>query len=242
MADTQYTSPNPSKAALFADWINDQVRVDGETFEGGKDVRRLKLSTILARCGWARRSDQRMERLAAMLSERGLVATPPLTDRELTVDGWVRFSRRPPPVPVQTPPSEADLIKYLHANHRHIEPLDGYGPNIVREESRPSGKRPDLIIKDAARRRWLVIEVENKGLANHEAPLQLLDYMREIKDRELPAGWEIEGMIISAAADPHHVQMLMDAKAPGPVHWLTFTMQVELQRAPGSVEASGERE
>lgn len=183
-----------------------------------------------------------MEFLAAMLSERGLVATPALTDRDLTPDGWVRFSRLPPSVAVQTPPSEADLIKYLFANHRHIEPLNDYGPNIVREEARPSGRRPDLIIKDAARRRWLVIEVENKGLANHEAPLQLLGYMREIKERELPAGWEIEGMVISAAADPMHVEALMGLNAPGPVHWLTFTMQLELRRAPGSVEITDERD
>ena len=78
-----------------------------------------------------------------------------------------------------------------------------------------------------------MIEVENKGVKNQEAPAQLLDYMSEVKAKLLPDGYDIEGMIISAEADPGHVELLMAAQAPGRLHWLTFSMQLALQPVPG---------
>lgn len=226
------------KIGEFVEWMDGRIRHDGDRDESARDVRQLKLSTVIAKCGWANRSASRMELLAARLGERGLHCDPPLTTEDLDRDHRIRFSRMLPPVPVQTPPSEKDLIAYIKANHRLIPPLDQYGPGIEAEYKLPSGDRVDLLIKDVRRRRWLVIEVENKGAKNREAPAQLCDYMAEVKAKLLPDGYDIEGMIISAEADPRHVELLMAAQAPGRLHWLTFSMQLQLQPAPGSVRAA----
>ena len=181
-----------------------------------------------------------MELLTALLGERGLHCDPALTTDDLSRDHWIRFSRMLPPVPVQKPPTERDLIAYINANHRLIPPLDQFGPVIEAEYRLPNNGRVDLVIKDARRRRWLLIEVENKAAKNREAPAQLCDYMAEVKEKCLPDGYEIEGMIISAEADPVHVELLMAAHAPGRLHWLTFSMQLQLQPAPGSVAAASD--
>jgi len=59
--------------------------------------------------------------------------------------------------------------------------------------------------------------------------------MSEVKAKVLPDGYDIEGMVISAEADRRHVELLMAAQAPGRLHWLTFSMRLQLQPAPGSV-------
>jgi len=228
------------KIGEFVEWIDERIRRDTDRDEAARDFRQLKLSTVISRCGWSNRSAARMELLTARLGERGLHCDPPVTTEDLDRDHWIRFSRMLPPVPVQTPPSEKDLIAYIEANHRLIPPLDQYGPEIEAEFRLPSGDRVDLVIKDVRRRRWLVVEVENKGAKNREAPAQLCDYMSEVKAKLLPDGYDIEGMIISAEADPRHVELLMAAQAPGRLHWLTFSMQLQLQPALGSVGVSAE--
>ena len=228
------------KIGEFVEWIDERIRRDTDRDEAARDFRQLKLSTVVSRCGWSNRSAARMELLTARLGERGLHCDPPVTTEDLDRDHWIRFSRMLPPVPVQTPPNEKDLIAYIEANHRLIPPLDQYGPEIEAEFRLPSGNRVDLLVKDVRRRRWLVIEVENKGIKNREAPAQLCDYMAEVKAKLLPDGYDIEGMIVSAEADPHHVELLMAAQAPGRLHWLTFSMQLQLQPAPGSIGVSAD--
>ncbi len=228
------------KIGKFLDDIDGRIRRDTDRDESARDVRQMKLSTVISSCGWSKRSASRMELLTARLAERGLHCDPQLTTEDLERDQWIRFARMPPPVPVQTPPSEKDLIAYLHANHRLIPPLDQYGPAIEKEFKLPSGNRVDLLIKDVRRRRWLVIEVENKGIKNREAPAQVCDYMVEVKAKLLPDGYDIEGMVVSAEADPSHVEVLMTTPAPGRLHWLTFSMRLQLQPAPGSVASPDE--
>jgi hypothetical protein len=225
------------KISEFVESMDQRIRRDGDRSESARDYRQLKLSTVISRCGWSNRSAARMELLTARLGERGLHCDPSLTTEDLDRDHWIRVSRMLPPLPVQTPPTERDLIAYIQANHRLIPPLDQYGPVIGAEYRLPSGRKVDLVIKDARRRRWLVIEVENKGAKNREAPAQLCEYMAEVNGKCLPAGYEVEGMIISAEADPRHVELLMGAPAPGRLHWLVFGMQLQLQPAPGSVQA-----
>ena len=236
MTARKRVSQGPSRAALFVDWIDEQLRSEGEISDDGRDQRKMRLSTLLARCDWERRSDQRMLALSAMLSEREVYATPALTDPSLEATSWIRFGRRLPPMPSQTAPSERELINYIHANHRLIEPLNTYGDRCDKEVSLSNDMRVDLVITDTGRRRVLVIEVEKKGDANREAPLQLLDYMREFQRGRLKPGWEMEGMVISEAAKPEHVRSLMalGELAPGRLHWMTFSMQLVLHIAPGS--------
>ena len=238
MATRKRASQKPSRAALFVDWIDEQLRSDGEISDDGLDQRRMRFSSLLARCDWERRSDQRMLALSAMLSERGIFTTPALTDPGLDATSWIRFGRRLPPLPSQTAPSEKELINYIHANHRLIEPLNAYGNRCDKEVALANEMRVDLLITDAERRRVLVIEVEKKGDANREAPLQLLDYMKEFKRSRLKPEWDIEGMVISEAAKPDHVKSLMALRdlAPGRLHWMTFSMQLQLHVAPGSAQ------
>ena len=199
------------------------------------DVRRLKLATIVSRCGWRKRSSPRMEYLAASLSAAGLSCQPALTDEDLGLADWVRISRALPAVPTQSAPAERDVISYIRVNHRLIPPLDGLGTDVTSEVLLPSGRRVDLLFKDPKRKRWIVAEVENKGLRNWEAPLRLLDYLKEISAKMLPAGYEVEGMIISSDADPDHAARLPSICTPFRVQWLTFRMSLQLQHAPGSV-------
>jgi hypothetical protein len=223
------------KVGDFVEWIDGRIRRDSDRDEGAHDVRRLKLSTVLSRCGWSNRSVSRMEHLTARLGERGLHCDPPLTSDDLARDQFVQFSRMLPPLPVQTSPLEADLIRYLAANAPKISPLDQYGSDITTEYPLPSGQRIDLLFKDKRRRRWLVVEVENKGKNNQQSPAQLHGYMTEVRDKVLPPGFDVEGMVISPDADPAHVEVLMTMNAPGRVHWLTFSIVLQLQPAPGSV-------
>lgn len=243
MATRKRASHGPSRAALFVDWIDEQLRADGEISDDGLDQRRMRLSSLLARCDWERRSDQRMLALSAMLSERGIFSTPALTDQSLDATSWVKFGRRLPPLPSQTAPSEKDLISYIHANHRLIEPLNAYGSKCDKEVSLANEMRVDLLITDGERKRVLVIEVEKKGDANREAPLQLLDYMNEFKRSRLKTGWNIEGMIISEDAKPDHVSSLMALRnvAPGRLHRMTFSMQLQLHVAAGSPKSQPTR-
>lgn len=108
MAATTPNHTDPTTAEQFVAALDEQIVSADETDPGRAKRLRFKLRTVIERCGWDRRSSQRVKLLESRLAEFNLHISHPLTDPYLDVDDFIHFSRRPAAIP--TKPSNARPI------------------------------------------------------------------------------------------------------------------------------------
>jgi hypothetical protein len=199
----------------------------------------------VSRCGWKQRTAQRMRLLEARFRERHVFCAPSISDLTLPRDAWISLQRDPPALPLQRMPTERVLEEYIAKNWRLITPLSVYGSadpsktRVTRQFRLPSGECVDLLFEDRSGKRWIVLELKNQSTKS--AVTQLIGYMNQIVDSgQLPAGYSIEGMIVSPVVDPTQVSLLQSANTPGSVQWLQYETELRLVPAQGSVGQDGE--
>jgi hypothetical protein len=237
-------SVSEKKLAQFVHEVDGLIRSDGEPAQRPDAIRR-KLSVLVSRCGWRNRTEPRMRLLEARLRERHVYCAPSISNMELPRDAWISLQRDAPALPVQRMPTERVLEEYLANNWRLIKPLSGYGSldpsktRVTRQFRLATGECVDLLFEDRSGKRWLVLELKNQSARG--AVAQLIGYMNQIVGSgQLPAGFSIEGMIVSPVADPTQISLLQSAVAPGPVQWWQYETELRLVPAPGSVGCDGD--
>lgn len=223
----------PNKKALsFADDLNLRLWSPSNNGESTRDTVSHRLDVVLERCGYAKRSKVRLEYLQRLLTSMGIIPTPSLTTDGLERDERIRFSRSEPPVVGQRFQNEKELQRFIKENVDRLEPFKGYSLTGT-EYTLKNSERIDILLENESTKTWLVIELEKEQ--KDESPVQLLRYMNEVQERSLPAGYRIEGMIISGRPRPEQIQVFNMTVYPGPVQWIVYTVTLSLAPAEGSV-------
>lgn len=144
---------------------------------GKPETTRRKLSTVLAQCGWKKRSPERLTELVALLGDKGLFSNPDILEINLPLDTSVTFGREPPTPLGQTIHPERALGYVLSRYPRHLQEavpdlghLKLYSGGAKPERTfylRDKAVKPDLVFTSASGR-WLVCELET-GSPNRKA-------------------------------------------------------------------------
>lgn len=70
--------------------------LDRKSASDSHPVARRKLSTVLSKCGYGRRHKNWLEELHRELADAQVFFDPDVTDMDLGLDTWIRFTREPP--------------------------------------------------------------------------------------------------------------------------------------------------
>jgi hypothetical protein len=221
------------KCSSFVDDLAERLGLEGDG-EKAVDAASHRLDVILQRCGWTSRSKRRLELLQRLLSAHGIVATPPVDTEGLERGERIRFTRTPPPISGMAFTKEVDLQRFLAENVERLAVFRGF-KLVATEYLLPNDSRVDMLLENRAEQRWLAVELEKTQ--KDESPVQLYRYMVEIRDRKLPAGYRLDGMIISGRPHPAQIAAFRSMSYPGDgeVRWLEYRVQIDLVDLDGTV-------
>lgn len=223
--------PN-EKVLMFAADLNSRLWSPSNNGESTRDTVSHRLDVVLERCGYAKRSKARLEFIQRLLTSMGIIPIPSLTTEGLERDERIRFGRSEPPLVGHQFNDEKALQRFIKENVERLEQFGGY--SLLRTEYiLKNGDRIDVLLENATKKTWLVVELEKEQ--KDESPVQLLRYMNELRERSLPAGYGIEGMIISGRPRPEQIQVFNTTSYPGPAQWIVYTVTLNLAPAEGSV-------
>ena len=222
------------KTTKFLDDLDARLWSENNKGDHAKETVSHRLDVVLRECGYAQRSKTRLEYLQRLFTSRGMIPSPALTTEGLEREERIRFSRSEPAVVAQSFRNEKALQAFLAENVKRLEQFRGYELKQT-EYHLKTGDQIDMLLENRKRKTWLVVELEKDQ--KDESPAQLLRYMREVKEHRLPAGYTVEGMVISGRPRPEQVEIFKTAQYPGKVQWLVYSIRLELTPAEGSIIA-----
>lgn len=203
-------------------------------------IERRKLRTLTEACGLKRASPQFLDRLRQQVADAGLFTDPDLGDRGLRSDDYVRFAAQPFPAERTFFPSEAALQKFVKLA---IEQRVGIFRNLQLVSKRraersievilPSRKRIDILCEERTKSGvGALVAVELKREYDRGAPVQVLEYMDELK--RLNPGRQVKGMIIEGSAGMADPSIVQFAASKG-IRWHVYDVSFRSEpTAPGA--------
>jgi len=164
------------------------VALDKDVLTGTTPLTKKRIRAIIHACGWKQRSPQRLDELESRLGDAGLFANPDITDMDLGLNTWIRFTREP-----ATPVGK--ILKPERALGYHLSKypaeLERVLPDLKKLRHRHGGRkpektygfegmslRPDLVFSSSSGK-WLTCELE-RGDPKKESVDQLELYMRAV--------------------------------------------------------------
>ena len=200
---------------------------------------RRKLSTVIGRCGWKKRSPQRLEKLDADLDRAGIYTSVDIEDLDVGLDTWVLFGREP-------------FVELGHVFKRVLsgtswQPIQNHLKGRFRSSdasaigmgSKPERSfhdlgtplRPDLVFK-ASNGTWVACELE-RGDPKRESVGQLEQYLRAL---DAHYAGPVAGLLITARPRAANLgrliegQMMNLRRSYPDVAWLTYDIRVSVQK------------
>lgn len=206
---------------------------------GKTQVTRRLVRSILYQCGWQKRSPERLTALENRLADAGLYADPDITDMDLGLGTWIRFTPEPPP-PVGRvfKPERAlgyHLSKYpaeLERELPHLGTLRHISGGCKPEKTygfEGIDLKPDLVFSSSSGR-WLVCELE-RGDPKNESVDQLEMYARAVgaRGKTITAAL-ITGSPRSAGVKKQATRRIQTLRTQGfDAWWIVYDVAVRLE-------------
>ncbi len=180
---------------VLNDWDNTLVGKVGEEDDAfDREKLRIKLGSLLKRCGRSNRSDEFDAALADGLDKRRLFIFPTLEGR-LPSDGWLCVSRDPVPDPVLLFAREQHLQDFLAVDLPRLALFRGL--ELVKAQyPLPDSSRIDLLLFDKKANEYVVVELKHHE-AGYGGTTQLISYMAQLrKQRADKEGRGVRGLLL----------------------------------------------
>jgi len=180
---------------ILDEWDSSIVGKVGEEDDvSDRERLRIRLGTLLKRCGRSNRSDEFDAAIADGLDKRSLFIYPRLEGR-LHSDSWLAVSRDPVPDPVLLFAKEQHLQDFLAVELPRLPLFRGL--ELVKPQyPLPDGSRIDLLLFDKRANEYVVVELKHHE-AGYGATTQLISYMAQLtKQRADKEGRGVRGMLL----------------------------------------------
>lgn len=199
---------------------------------------RRKIRVLMAKCGWKKRTPERMQLLAAALEAERVFADTDISDVSLSPDRSVRLSLRSFRRLDAVFDAEWELQRYLGKDLSGLDAalpelgpfklVDGY-PRQVIYHWEGQKHRPDLVLR-CSDGLYLAVELEVDDPPENAA-IQVEKYVESVAKKHGPA----RGLLISAKPRTSGLEtlirnQLIDLNTRGiEAHWLWYKVSVDLR-------------
>lgn len=216
------------------------AELEAEQQRGDTPIVRRKVRSMIRQCGRAKRTQPLLNSVEAKLADAGVYADPDITDIDLGLDTYVRFTLAPPPPIGKIFKPERALAYHLSKWPNELERLL---PHLGRLRLKYGGQarertygfegmqlKPDIVF-DSDSGNHLACELE-RGDPKYESVDQLEYYIRSVQAREGPT----VGVLITGSPRTHGLRNqiargIERLNASGlEAHWFTYDVDVVLTR------------
>lgn len=191
------------------------------------------MSTVVAECGWHRRSEARMRHLDGLLRSRGIYSAPPVTDQRVRSDDKVIFTNRPVDfLRAKEFADEARLSEFVREYHRELfsgTSLEGLS-FVDREYPIDVGSKThsvDMLFTDSVGSD-VAIEFKVAG-----AKVEDVDQLCRYLDRFIQENLPVRGILITAesrlSVDDQLVRQAI-RQSEHEIEWYTYTLPMPLAK------------
>lgn len=229
MAKSLAAKQSSDRIEAFANEVAE--RIDAAAARGSTDIPDSRLSVILKKCGYARRTTQLLQRVQIALEARGVTTDPLLTASDIALTQRIFFLRGDQPLgphPVLFS-SERPLEDLLAANLGLLPDL-AHLKLIRRQHRLPSGCRVDLLCRDRKTGDYVVVELKHAE-ADRGVVAQIFQYLSELAPTASSEGRGLRGLLITGRRDAYLETMIqaLSQQTGFTVDWRIYRLSLELQ-------------
>ena len=213
---------------VLNDWDDTIVGKVGEEDEAAdREKLRIKLGSLLRRCGRSNRSNEFDAAMADGLDKRRLFIFPRL-DGRLPSDSWLCVSRDPVPDPVLLFAKEQHLQDFLAADLPRLalfRELELVKPQYLL----PDGSRIDLLLFGKKANEYVVVELKHHE-AGYGGTTQLISYMAQLrKQRADKEGRGVRGLLLVGSIASEQRDQFATLSESNPIQLIRYEIQFEIE-------------